>query len=149
MRVPLTKDFPDHHDAELVLKLYELRRETVMRESRSTIIRQFWPRTFDDVLVVTKQDSPLHAPFRQVTTYWEMAYGMIKHGVLHPDFMLECNGAEGLFVFARIAPFVEQYRALQGPHVFMHTEWVAKHTEAGKRYFELFRGRVEKALAAK
>lgn len=144
------KDFPDHHDAELVLKLYELRREAVMRESRSAINRNFWPRTIDDVMAVTKTDHPLNAPFRQVTTYWEMAYGMIRHGVLHADFMLECNGAEGMFVFARMQPFIAEYRVRHGsPHALVNTEWVATNTEAGRRFFELFRQRVEKTLAAK
>ena len=46
----LQKDMPDHHDADLVIKLYELRREPVMRESRSAINRQFWPATAEEAL---------------------------------------------------------------------------------------------------
>ncbi len=143
------KDFPDHHDAELVLKLYELRREAVMRESRSAINRQFWPRTVDEVLALTKPDHPLNAAFRQVGTYWEMAYGMIRHGVLHADFMLECNGGEGMFLFARVQPFLEEYRRAAGPRAFLNAEWVATNTDAGKQFLAYIRQRVEKTLAAK
>ena len=144
----VVKDFPDHHDAEIVLKLYELRREATMRESRAAVARLL-PRTFEELNDAIKADAPMNAAWRQVGTYWEMAYGMIRHGVLHADFMLECNGAEGLFVFARVSPFVEQLRATYGPHTLFNTEWVAKNTEAGQRYSALFRGRVERMLAAK
>ena len=51
---------PDHHDAELVLKLYELRREPVMRESRDAINAQFMPRSFEDVAAIAK-DAHLYA----------------------------------------------------------------------------------------
>jgi len=62
----MSKDTPDHHDAEIVLRLYELRREPVMRDARDTINTQFWPRTFEDILAVTKRDHHLNRPFRQV-----------------------------------------------------------------------------------
>ena len=145
----IQKDFPDHHDAELVLKLYELRREAVMREARAAIFRELLPRSADELLAAVQPTSPLAPSFRQVLTYWEMAYGMIRHGVLHADFMLDCNGNEGIFFFARVAPYVAAYREAQkNPYAFQHTEWVATQTEAGQRWFALYRGRVERQLAA-
>lgn len=144
----LIKDFPDHHDAEIVIKLYELRREAVMRESRKAVGR-FLPKSFEELQELIRPDAPTNPQWRQVTTYWEMAYGMVKHGVLHPDFMIECNGAEGLFVLARVEPYLEHLRAQLGPHTLVNTEWVAKNTEAGKRMFELFRARVERLRSAK
>ena len=59
------KEYPDHHDAELVLKLYELRREDVMRASRTLVISTFLPTSLEDVIAVTKGDHPLNAAFRQ------------------------------------------------------------------------------------
>jgi len=44
----MAKDHPDHHDAEIVMRLYDLRRENVMRESREAINTQFWPRSFEE-----------------------------------------------------------------------------------------------------
>ena len=55
----LQKDMPDHHDADLIIKLYELRREAVMRESRSAINSQFWPASAEEVLAVLKNDHHL------------------------------------------------------------------------------------------
>lgn len=51
------KDFPDHHDADLVLKLYDLRRESVMRESRTRLLSTFLPTSFADVLAITSPNT--------------------------------------------------------------------------------------------
>lgn len=144
----LTKDYPDHHDAELIIKLYELRREPVMRESRKEVLGKFWPRSFDDVLAVSKHDHPLNAAFRQTSTYWEMVYGMARHGIVHADFMMESCG-EGLFLYARMEPYVAQYREKVRPTGFRNAEWIVTHSEAARSLLEHFRKRVEKALADK
>ena len=81
-----------------------------MRESRNAINRDFWPKSFADVLAVTKADHPLNAPWRQTTTYWEMVYGTVKHGIVNADYFMESNG-EGLFLFARVAPYLEELAA--------------------------------------
>jgi hypothetical protein len=142
------KDRPDHHDAELALRVYELRREAVMRQSRHEVGTTFWPRSFDDVLAVTRATSPLNAAYRQVSSYWEMVYGMVRHGIVHADYFLESNG-EGLFIFARVAPYLERYRAEISPIAFRNAEWVASETQTGRRYFELFTARVKKALESR
>ena len=146
MLVP--KDFPDHHDADIVLRLYEMRREPVMRESRNLLNRTFWPATADELLAVAKSDHPMNAAFRQVSTYWEMAYGMVRHGVLHADFMLDSNG-EGLFLYARVAPFLEEYRRATSARAFRNAEWVATQTDMGRQVAAHFTERVQKALASK
>lgn len=143
----LTKDYPDHHDAELVLKLYEMRREAVMRASRATLTADFWPRTWEDVLAVTKPDHPLNAAYRQVGTYWEMVYGMAKHGVVHSEFMMESCG-EGIYLFVRVEPFLEQLRELN-PFAYRNVEWIVKNSERGKALHELFRKRAQAILAAR
>ena len=146
MLVP--KDFPDHHDADIVLRLYEMRREPVRRESRNLLNRTFWPATADELLAVAKSDHPMNAAFRQVSTYWEMAYGMVRHGVLHADFMLDSNG-EGLFLYARVAPFLEEYRRATSARAFRNAEWVATQTDMGRQVAAHFTERVQKALASK
>jgi hypothetical protein len=144
----LKKDFPDHHDAELVIRLYELRREPVMRESRSAINSQFWPRSLDDVVAVTKSDHPLNAAWRQTGTYWEMVYGMVKHGVLHSEFMMESSG-EGMFLFARVEPYLTELRGQWNPLAFQNTEWVARNSPRAALLLDLFRKRVQAMLASR
>jgi hypothetical protein len=144
----MAKDQADHHDADIVLRLYDLRRETVMRESRDAINSEFWPRSFDDVLAVTKRDHHLNRPFRQVSTFWEMAYGIVKHGIVNADYFLESNG-EGFFLFAKIAPFLEAYRREVSPAAFRNAEWVATQCPPGRALFENIQARVRKQAEAR
>jgi hypothetical protein len=139
---------PDHHDAELALRVYEMRREAVMRESRNAINGKFWPRSYEDVQAVLKGDHPLNAAYRQVNTYWEMVYGMVKHRIVHPEYFMESNG-EGILLFARMEPYVEALRRDTSPLAYQNAEWVTRETTRGKLQLELFRARVRKMLESK
>lgn len=141
MRAP---EPPDHHDAELVLKLYELRREPAMRESRDLLNQKFLPKSFEDIQAIAAADHPMNRAYRQVSSYWEMAYGFIKHGTLHADLAMESNG-EGFLLLAKVHPFLERIRAEMNPRAFRNAEWVATETEVGQRVFAIFQARVEKA----
>lgn len=144
----IKKDYPDQHDAELVLKLYDLRREAVMRESRAAIAAKYLPKSSEEALAVLKRDHPLNSAFRQVMTYWEMVYGMVKWGILHADFTLE-SSSEGLLLYARAEPYVEQMRAQDNPSYFVNAEWVGKNTDSGRKALERYRARVKRALEAR
>jgi hypothetical protein len=142
------KEAPDHHDADLVLKLYDLRREAVMRESRNAINSKFWPRNAEEAVAVTAGDHPLNVAFRQTSGYWEMVFGLARHGIVHPDFLVENNG-EGLFLFARVEPHLAEIRQASSPRAFRNAEWVVANTAAGKTLMEGFRARVKRALESK
>lgn len=147
-RGAMIKDSPDHHDAELVLRLYELRRESTMREARRYLAAEFWPASKDELLAITLPDHPQNAAFRQVTSYWEMAYGMARHGIVNPDYLAESAG-EGLYLLAKVYPWLEEYRAAAYPTGFRNAEWIATQCEQGQAIFSMFRERVAKRLAAK
>lgn len=144
----MSKESPDHHDAELVFRAYEMRREATMRESRHALNSQFWPKNFEDVLAITRPDHPMNTAFRQVGTYWEMVYGMAKHGIVHADYFLESN-AEGFFLYAKVAPYLEEFRTKVSPVAFQHAEWAATQTATGRRVFAMFQSRVAQLLATK
>ena len=143
----MSRDHPDNHDAELVLRVYDMRRETVMRESRDAM-GQFWPQNYEDVIALTRADHPLNRAYRQVGTYWEMVYGMVRHGIVHAGYFLESNG-EGLFHFAKVEPFLEEYRRQVSPTAFRNTEWVARECPEGRVLFEQIRERVKKIAASR
>jgi hypothetical protein len=67
---------------------------------------------------------------------------------VHADYFLESNG-EGIYLFARVAPYLERFRAEISPVAFRNAEWVARETETGRRYFEVFAARVKKMLESK
>ncbi len=132
---------PDHHDAELMLKVYDLRREPVMREARVAIISKFWPKAFEDIQAVLKPDHPMNAAYRQTTSYWEMVYGIARHGIVNPDYWVESNG-EGLFLFARVAPFLPRIR--EGyPRAFRNAAWISTSCDTARAVFAMFQERVK------
>ncbi|HEU4680415.1 MAG TPA: hypothetical protein VFS51_01635 [Gemmatimonadales bacterium] len=141
----MLKEAPDHHDADLVLKLYDLRREVGMRESRNAINSKFWPRNAEEALAVTAHDHPLNDAFRQTAEYWEMVYGMARHGIIHCDFLVENNG-EGLFLFARVEPYLDQLRKGGSARAFRNAEWVVIHCGTAQSLMEGYRARIKRVL---
>jgi hypothetical protein len=144
----LSKPTPDHHDAELLIKVYDLRREAVLRASRQAIQRDFWPKGWGDVEAVARPDHPLNAPYRQTGTYWEMVYSFVRHGIVHPAFWLEANG-EGLFLFAKVEPYLRQVRESFNPTAFQNAEWVARECPEGRPIYERIQARVARMAAAR
>lgn len=142
----MIKERPDHHDAELVLKLYDLRREAVMRQSRNTMFA-FLPRSYEELLAVTQPNHPSNAAWRQVSSYWEMAWSFARHGVCNPDFLME-NTTEGLFLYVKVLPHLERFRKEISPSAFRNAEWITTQCEAGRQRLEMVRGRVQKMMEA-
>ena len=138
----MNKEKPDHHDAELVLKLYDLRRETVMRASRTTMM-QFLPRSYEELLAITQPTHPSNAAWRQVSSYWEMAWSFARHGVCNPDFLIE-NTTEGLFLYVKVQPFLERFRKEVSPTAFRNAEWISTQCESGRERFLMVQTRVRK-----
>jgi hypothetical protein len=138
----------NHHDADIILKLYDIRREPVMRESRLKMVMEFMPSSFDEAAAVMDPKHPLNAAFRQTTGYWEMAYSFVKHGAVHVDMMMECNG-EGLFLYGKFEPFIEELREKKSPTMFNNTRWVVENTAFGKERMPMIRQRIAQMQAAK
>jgi hypothetical protein len=144
----MQKDMPDHHDADLVIRLYDLRREKVMRESRTRVLTEFWPTSAEDVLAAYQPNHPLNAALRQVVGYWEMVYGMARHGIVHADYLVE-NSTEGLNLFARFEPFLPALRERLSPVFLQHADWVVKNSLVASETMQRMRARRQQALAAK
>jgi hypothetical protein len=142
----MSKKKPSHADAHLVLELYELRREAVMRESRS-VIAAWLPRSFEDVVAITKLDHPHNAAWRQVSSYFEMAYGFARHGIVPADFLAE-NTGEGLLLYSKLEPHLKAFRKQISPTAFRNAEWLVKKSPVAQQRVQLFRKRLAAQLAA-
>jgi len=104
-------------DGELILKLYDLRREPVMREARNFIFG-FAPHTSDDVMAIMSDfSSKENAYMRQVIGYWSMAASLVLRGALNEDLARD-NFTEMLFVYAKIEPFLAKIRQGTGMETF-------------------------------
>ena len=99
-----------HHDADIVLKIYELRRDDTMRKARSFIALEFWPRSADEIIeVMNAFGTEKNTYFRQVISFCEMAVTLPLSGAVHSDLFSDWNG-EILFIYAKYKPFLEEIR---------------------------------------
>lgn len=121
-------------DAEIILKLYELRRETVMRQARAWIVGEFWPRTAEDYSAVADDFThPHNAHLRQVISYWEMAAALVLHGAVSAELFVDCNG-EGLLILAKFAHILEAVRAKNPMFMVKTSELISRFSAATQRY---------------
>jgi hypothetical protein len=142
----MAKKKPSHADAQLILELYDLRRESVMRESRRTIA-SWTPKTFAEVVAITKLEDPRNAAWRQVSSYYEMAFGFARHGIVPADFLAE-NSTEGLLLYAKIEPHLKAFRKEISPTAFRNSEWLVKKSPWARERLKLLKKRIAAGLAA-
>ncbi len=132
---------PNHHDAELVLKLYDLRREHVMREARNFVFG-FAPASIDDVMAVmgafgTKENAYL----RQVYSYWEMAATLVVHGTLNAT-LAQDTLQEMYFVYAIMEPYLVDFRKkINSPDFLKNMQKVVEGDPRGKERIEAIKQR--------
>jgi hypothetical protein len=121
-------------DAEIILKLYELRTESLMRQARAWMTGEFWPETLEDFFAVASNPSdPHNAWFRQVTTYWEMAAAMVVHGAVSADLFVDSN-AEGFLLLAKFAHILEGIREKMPGFLTKTSELINRSSTAAARY---------------
>jgi hypothetical protein len=118
-------------DASLILKLYDLRREAVLRQARRWLVIEFNPATAEEFLAMTRTSaSQENAYFRQVLSYWEMAASLVLHGAVKADLFLASNG-EGIYLFAKFNQFRDEYQAKMGrPFMRQTAQMVEKYPMA-------------------
>ncbi|MGH7143606.1 MAG: DUF4760 domain-containing protein [Planctomycetota bacterium] len=138
---------PDIQDAELVLKVYDMRREAVIRQSRTALVALFQPKTYEEFFAITKFDHPHNAAFRQVTGYWEMLYSFAKHGIVNPDFWAENNG-EGIFLYTKFEAYIQRFRKETSPTAFDNTIWLIENSAEAKKRHERIKGMFAKMAEA-
>jgi hypothetical protein len=133
-----------HHDAELILKLYDLRREKTMREARNWFF-QFNPKGREDFIdVLTSDKSGL---YRMVISYWDMACSFVNNGAIDAQMFNDANG-EHLFVYAKLEPFLPALREDMGnPNFLAHLEKVVKETPDYETRLAAIRDRMQKLIA--
>ncbi len=100
---------PTYDDVNLLLRLYELRREAKMREARGWFGANFRCKTMAEFQALCPPGSEPNANFRQFTSYWEMAASFVNMGVLNPD-MFFANSRELLLCYTRVKPVLPEIR---------------------------------------
>ncbi len=129
-------------DAQIVLQLYDLRRDSEMRRARHFISAEFWPESAEDTLRVARSyPSEENTSLRQVTSYWEMAASFVLRGALHEGIFFDASG-EMYCVYAKFKPFLPEIRQ-KLPYFLLTVEKVIMNTPEGRNRLE----RLEKRLA--
>ncbi len=134
-------------DAEVIMHLYELRREAEMRKARNWFA-MFNPQSVDEFVdTVMELGSDENRYFRMVTSYWEMAAAMVLHGAVNEQLFLDTQG-EMFFIFAKMAPYLEGFREkIQNPDAMKRVETLINRSEESKRKLQAFMERVAKMRA--
>jgi len=97
--------------AGVLLKLYELRTEPTMRQARAWFIFEFHPSTSQDVLAAWLGPGHESAPYRMVTTYWDMAASLVlQHAI--PAEMFNAANTEHVVLFAKLRPHLGDVRTI-------------------------------------
>jgi hypothetical protein len=97
--------------AGVLLKLYELRTEPTLRQARSWFVFEFHPESATDVLSAWLGPGYATAPYRMVTTYWDMAASLVVHGAI-PAEMFNAANTEHFVLYAKLRPFLSEVRAI-------------------------------------
>ena len=105
-----------YESASLIIRLYELRRDSTMREARNWYARSFNPTTVDEVMQAVS--GPNSAYFRMVTSYWDMACSFVLNGAIDATMFNDANGEQHV-VFAKIEPFIGEYRTRMGNPAYL------------------------------
>lgn len=136
---------PTPADAELILKLYDLRREAEIRKARNWWFAEFWPDNADDFMKVAQAiGTQENAWLRQVPSYWELAASLVLHGAVNEALFLEpASSGEMFLIFAKVHPFVKELRErMQNPRLFANVEKVIKKTKAGQERLKFMEQRM-------
>jgi hypothetical protein len=119
-----------HEQANLLLKLYDLRREARLREARAWFTGNFDAKTPEELSKKYPMGSEANASFRMVVTYWDMACGLVNRGLIADDLFFESAG-EAWFVWERLRELAPALRAAsKNPHAWGQLEALAKRFEA-------------------
>jgi hypothetical protein len=119
-----------HEQANLLLRLYELRREPRLREARAWFSANFDAQTPEEMAQKCPPGSEANASMRMVVTYWEMAAGLANRGLIDEDLFFE-NSGEGFLVYDRMRVLLPAMRAAyQNPMLWAQLETLGKRMEA-------------------
>ena len=138
---------PSHEDAQLILKLYDLRREETMRAARKWWFSFPWPATLADFQRTAPVGSQEHAYFRMVASYWDMAASFVVKGILDRDLFFISNNQELLYIYLKmrhlfadlrgVSKNLLQYKSLETVGEW-YVEWANTHSP---EFVDAFRAR--------
>lgn len=112
----------NHEQVNLMLRLYDIRREPRLREAREWFLKEFHPTSAEDAMKLCPPGSKENAFMRMVISYWEMVASILNRGLIDEEFFFE-NTGEQWVVWENVKPVVAAWRAVfKNPHTFENLE---------------------------
>jgi hypothetical protein len=110
------------NDTLAIIKLYEVRSESRMREARAWFMSEFRPESARQIVQLLLSGQTESASYRMVTSHWEISASLVNNGGIDEKLFLDAN-TEHLVVFAKMQPFIAEIREILGePDYLMHLE---------------------------
>jgi len=126
---------PTHEQAQLLLQVYDLRREARLRQARDWFQQNYKADTFEEAMSIAPFGSEQGTFVGMVLGYWEQACALLNHGLLHEDLFFETSG-EFFGVWEALKPVVPEFR-----EKFVDANLLANLERAAKRYEEWYERR--------
>ena len=123
----------DPVNAQLLLQIYEVRREEKLRRAREWLIGNFWAENLEEFAAACTPGSDENTYYRMTTSYWEMVASIVNRGIIDEELYFENNG-EGLLVWMRVRKVALQMRkARKNPLILRNLERLSKKQQ---KWFE-------------
>ena len=109
-------------DAAVIIKLYEIRSEPLMREARAWFLSEFSPHSGKEIVALLVSGEKQSAFYRMVASHWEVAASLVNNGGIDEELFLGAN-SEHVVIFAKLQPFLAEIRETIGePDYLEHLE---------------------------
>jgi hypothetical protein len=119
-----------YDEVNLMLKLYEMRREARLRQARAWFVEHFHPESPEEMMQKYPQGSEENTYIRMVISYWDMVASIVNRGLINDELFFDSNG-EIWVVWDRMRSIVPTWRAaFKNPNLFHNIEDTCKRLEA-------------------
>jgi hypothetical protein len=138
---------PTHADAELLLRLYDVRREPELRRARKWFLTDFQASTWAEIKARYLSHDDSDRWFRMTTSYWEMVGTLLDQGVLHPEMFFDHTG-EDIVTWARCKPWIVDARAdIRPTYLYRFEQMVDAHLAFRAKSVEAFQAAAARRAA--
>jgi hypothetical protein len=122
-------------DAEVILRLYELRQEETLRKARRFMVFEFNPKNLEELRAVSRDTKSEFNPcWRQAMSFWEMAASFVLRGAIDPDLFLD-SSLEGILIYAKFHHWHAETEKQSGnPFMGQTAALIAKYPAAQARH---------------
>lgn len=140
---------PSHADAELLLRLYEIRRDPELRQARKWFLSEFKPAGWQEIKSRYLSHNDEDRWFRMTISYWEMVGTLVNRAVMHSDLFFDHTG-EDVVTWERCKSWIAEARAdIRPTYLYQFERMVSDHLAFRKRTSEAYLAAGKRRGAAK